>query len=388
MLFKNEKVNVFGIRHHGPGSARSLLKSLQHLQPDCILVEGPPDANHILPHILSEQMQPPVALLLYAQDDIRRAVYYPFAVFSPEWQALKYGLENGLPVRFMDLPLCHRLAIERAKYEAEIAATAKKGEEESADAEEFLVVDADNPNAQDTEIGEEFNIRLDPLSWLAKAAGYDDSERWWENLVEHRREDLDVFAAIREAMATLRSELSDEEMYSSEFEVMREAHMRQTIRAAIKEGFQRIAVVCGAWHAPALTHLPAAKEDQAILKGLPKLKIEATWIPWTHRRLAMSSGYGAGVRSPGWYHHLWTCDDLVVERWLATVARLLRQKDLDASSAHIIESVRLAEALASMRGQPLPGLEEINEATQAVLCFGNPVPLKLIQDQLVVGDLM
>ena len=34
---------IFGIRHHGPGSARSLRAALEQLRPDAILVEGPPD---------------------------------------------------------------------------------------------------------------------------------------------------------------------------------------------------------------------------------------------------------------------------------------------------------------------------------------------------------
>ena len=41
-------------------------------------------------------------------------------------------------------------------------------------------------------------------------------------------------------------------------------------------------------------------------------------------------------------------------RWLTRVARLLRDEDLDASSAHVIEAVRLAEALAALRGRPCP----------------------------------
>ena len=41
-------VHYFGIRHHGPGSARSLQHALQTLRPDAILIEGPPDANDLL----------------------------------------------------------------------------------------------------------------------------------------------------------------------------------------------------------------------------------------------------------------------------------------------------------------------------------------------------
>ena len=75
---------------------------------------------------------------------------------------------------------------------------------------------------------------------------------------------------------------------------------------------------------------------------MPKRKISATWIPWTHARLAYSSGYGAGITSPGWYHHLWTAPDRPITRWLARVAQSLRNRDLVVSSAHVIEAVRLA----------------------------------------------
>ena len=39
---------ILGIRHHGPGSARSLRHALEELRPDCILIEGPPDAENVL----------------------------------------------------------------------------------------------------------------------------------------------------------------------------------------------------------------------------------------------------------------------------------------------------------------------------------------------------
>ena len=76
-------ISIFGVRHHGPGCARSLRAALTHLEPDIVLVEGPPDAQAVLPLLLHEGMQPPVALLIYAPDQPRRAVYYPFTHFSP-----------------------------------------------------------------------------------------------------------------------------------------------------------------------------------------------------------------------------------------------------------------------------------------------------------------
>lgn len=381
--------HIFGIRHHGPGSARSLCQALTQLQPDIVLVEGPPDAEAVLPLLAHRQMRPPVALLIYSSDDLRQAVYYPFAVFSPEWQAIHYALTQQIPVRFMDLPQTHRLAL------------GMKQQEQADDTEEKTAADPPEapPDQSPTLEHQPFpNPYDDPLSLLAEAAGYSDGERWWEHLVEQRQDSTQLFAAIGEAMTVLRSHIqthSPNSMPESSLEPHREAYMRKTIREATKQGYQRIAVVCGAWHAPALETLPPAKEDTALLKGLPKVKTEATWIPWTHGRLTISSGYGAGIESPGWYQHLWdegrrkastqsTTSSAI--RWMAKVARLLRKQDLDASSASVIEAVRLAETLAALRDRPLPSLTEFNEATQTVLCFGDPLPMQLIHQQLIVGE--
>jgi len=372
-------LSIFGIRHHGPGSARSLRQALEALRPDCILVEGPPDAADALPLLAHRQMKPPVALLIYPPDQPQRAVFYPFAVFSPEWQALGYGLARKIAVRFMDLPQFHRLA---------------------EDDPESQIPDHESQDSHhESQISDpESRIHDDPIGQLAAAAGYSDGERWWEHMVEHRRDGADLFAAILEAMAALRESAlpADRQVEqggaSPEIrrEAQREAWMRKTIRAAAQEGFTRIAVVCGAWHAPALTidagNTPSAKDDEELLKGLPKVKTQATWTPWTYGRLSYHSGYGAGVESPGWYHHLWTSRDNVPIRWMARVARLLREEDLDVSSAHVIEAVRLAETLAALRDRPLPGLSELNEATQSVFCFGNDLPLRLIHEKLIVGE--
>ncbi|CAM5374105.1 putative protein OS=Streptomyces violarus OX=67380 GN=FHS41_002750 PE=4 SV=1 [Streptomyces violarus] len=72
---------------------------------------------------------------------------------------------------------------------------------------------------------------------------------------------------------------------------------------------------------------PPSPADKALLKGLPKVKTDMTWVPWTHRRLSRISGYGAGIDSPGWYGHLFSAPDRPVERWMTKVAGLLRGED-------------------------------------------------------------
>lgn len=100
-------IHFLGIRHHGPGSAKNVRAYLEELEPDVILLEGPPEAEPLLPGVLHEQMKPPVALLAYQPDEPRRAVFYPFAEFSPEWQAMCYAMKKEVSLRFFDLPLVH-----------------------------------------------------------------------------------------------------------------------------------------------------------------------------------------------------------------------------------------------------------------------------------------
>ncbi|MBL9165997.1 MAG: hypothetical protein JNL18_24965 [Planctomycetaceae bacterium] len=375
----SERVHIFGIRHHGPGSARSLERALEALQPDCLLIEGPPDAEEVLALAVHEEMEPPVALLVYVPDEPRRAAFYPFAAFSPEWRAIRYGLRHGVPTRFMDLPQWHQLAGE-AENEGELSEeiSGKSGDEETAEIGGDAAVNS--PSAAEP------IFRRDPLGLLAEAAGFSDGERWWDYLIESRRGNCtEVFTAVREAMTALRD---DAPAMDDLREFRREAYMRKTLRAALKEGFERIAVVCGAWHAPALdpARLPPAAHDNSLLAGLKKVKTAAAWSPWTYDRLASGSGYGAGVVSPAWYELLWSDEQDVAVHWLTRVAQVMRSSDLDASPAHLIEAVRLAESLAAMRERPLPGLEELDEAALSVLCNGQQAPMALVRRRLIVGD--
>src|SRR5205085_10118322 len=94
--------------------------------------------------------RPPVALLVYPPAAPGRGVFYPFAVFSPEWQALRWAAQKRVPARFIDLPQAVSLAR--------------------------------------TEHPDERGPRDDPIEMLARAAGYDDPEEWWEHHIEQRRE--------------------------------------------------------------------------------------------------------------------------------------------------------------------------------------------------------
>ena len=220
----------------------------------------------------------------------------------------------------------------------------------------------------------------DPLAQLAAAAGYGDVERWWDDLVEHGTSD--VFEAVEEAMAAVRETSPP----PGARERQREAAMRRALAAVVADGFGRVAVVCGAWHVPALARRRRAPADAAALRGLAKGKVAMTWVPWSSRRLAAASGYGAGVRAPGWYDHLFRHGGpQVIARWFCEVARVLRAGGYPASPAQVIDATRLAETLATLRRRPLAGLAEVTDAAAAVLGEGGAAPMALVQEDLVVG---
>lgn len=359
-------VSVFGIRHHGPGSTKSLLRALDKLQPDLVLIEGPPDADKEIEYVANPELKPPVALLVYNPKDLSQAAYYPFAAFSPEWQAMKFALQRKLPVRFMDLPQAMHFGLNQMEKD-----------------NIQLPIDQLYRN-EPAPTPEQIAMRKDPMGFAARASGYTDSERWWEMLFEREENTDDIFPAITELIENMRADLPAK----SKREQLREAYMRNVIRKAEKEGFQNIAVVCGAWHAPVLQHLNryTQKSDNALLKGIKKIKTAATWVPWTFNRLAMQSGYNSGVISPAYYDLLFSNSEDFVIRWMSKVAQLLRSEDLDASSAHAIEAVRLANTLSTIRGNAVAGLDELYEAAISIFCEGHDSKMKLIEKKLIIGD--
>lgn len=430
-------ITILGIRHHGVGSARNVVEMLEKLKPDMILVEGPPELDTITKWVGEKDLKPPVSILCYDVDSPQRASFYPFAEFSPEWQAMVFAKKNNVPVRMMDLPMAISWAQQDEKRRSEttenVGKTVNSKQKNTKNAvytegslAEFQISNFkfQGENAQNTEgsldadvqetfkvsrtfapnrfnsndlllkpIDEDAEIELpvarDPIGYFAKIAGYDDSEMWWEHHFEQRHV-ANTAEAHFEAVMLMMSTLREHDVKSAldEENVWREAYMAQQIRQARNEMYGNIVVVCGAWHAPALLDLDKTEAAHAkILKKLPKskIKVAATWIPWTNDRLSMSSGYGAGIVSPGWYGHVWKRPKDKGELWLTKVAQLFRQKKMDISTAHVIEAYRLAEAVSGLRGLSRIGLVELNEATQTVMCMGDGILLELVKKELIVG---
>lgn len=360
-------VHILGIRHHGVGSAKQVGEQLDRIKPDIVLIEGPPEIQEVFKHVGSEELKPPVAIMVYDSNEPKNSTFYPFAEYSPEWVAIKYANDSNIPVKSLDLPAT--IAFTKEKQARE-----KTAEKEKAESDEKL-----------------FSGSVpfeDPMTVIASSQGFADGEQFWEHHFENGiGGNQEHFEAVLHLMSSLRSAGLKSSLDTENVE--REAYMRAIISKVKNEMYETIAVVCGAWHAPALANLEAhAKEDQKILKKLPKPKVKTTttWVPWTNGRLSMLSGYGAGILSPGWSEHLWTTNESSGIKWLTKVAGLFREKKVDISTAHVIEAYRLANSLSAMRGKHYLSLSEMNDAVLSVMLMGDDIQMELVRNELIVGD--
>ena len=352
-----------------------LVQELRALEPDCILIEGPEDANGIASLAAHQDMKPPVALMVYRLDK-PEGTYFPMAEFSPEWQALQYAVSHGVKVSFMDLPCKHTFALQDRN--------------ETVDEEGVIDQLFEDPSVAVSD------FKVDPIELLAKQAGCADSEQWWSRMVEEQPIGSNSFEIIHEAVAACRESYPNSK-WGADFEkreAMREAWMRQRIREAVKAGHERIAVVCGAWHVSELQRNVTIKADAALLTRLPSVKVDCSWSPWTYAYLQEVSGYGSGIDSPGWYQHLWDTfgqgqqtDGLqLCVSFMAKVAKEFRAADIDCSSAHLISASRLACSLAQLRGYSMPSLPDLKEAVVSCICMGDHLVANHILKKILIGE--
>src|SRR5580692_2323629 len=90
---------------------------LDRTQPELVLIEGLDDATVLLPDVTRAQTRPPIALLAYTDTLPVRTLVYPFARYSPEYQAICWAQENGMEAEFFDLPSDVFLGLQDAELE-------------------------------------------------------------------------------------------------------------------------------------------------------------------------------------------------------------------------------------------------------------------------------
>lgn len=335
----------FGVRHLSPAGAFHLRRLLDDVRPRIVLVEAPADLEPLLPDIVRPGTQPPIAILAYTREPPVRSLLYPLAEYSPEYQAILWAREHCVPCRFMDLPSDVFLALSTGDGIKE---------EPEGDVEE-TVGERDTPDGRDER---------------------ETHDLFWERVLEHAAdgEGYRLGAAAYGKQLRLREETENRDARREHAEVrIREAHMRRIMDQAVAAGVpaERMVVVTGAYHLEGLRSVPSMTD--AELATLPRRFTACTLMPYTSYRLSSRSGYGAGARAPAYSSMIWQGLHRQEPRWhvrayLTRIARFLRQEGHSVSTANVIEAVRLADALARLRGFDVPALPDLRDA--AITCLG------------------
>ncbi|MNJ31123.1 hypothetical protein D3C77_257490 [compost metagenome] len=395
------QVHILGIRHLSPNGAKQVLEQLDVISPTAVLIEGPSDATAEISHLVNHATKPPVAILAFTEDLPVKTVLWPFAEYSPELQAMKWAIRHGADVSFIDLPssvtlgLQDKLYPQENKEEKESEPAAPSNQEKHQENHLDNLDHVNNINGTDNDLLQnESNI----YETIAKMAGEDSYDMYWERYFEHNLNPDAYQNAILTLSQSIRELTEDKERKEQAgnhaYNIIRESYMARQIRAAIQAGHSpdKIVVICGAYHVSALAHLTAfmtsttestnasAKTSYMMtdeeLALLPSRPTKLTLMPYTYFKLSSMSGYGAGNIAPNYYQMMWKAmnsDSLheLPHYYLSAVAGQLRKQGTHRSTAEVIEAVRLAEALAALHGGTAPTLQDLRDASRTLLGHGD-----------------
>ena len=383
--------HIFGVRHLSPAAAWHLRQLLDRVRPKLVLIEGSDDADELIPHVVSPKSKLPIAILAYTTDVPVRTFVYPFATYSPEYQALVWCQENKAKARFMDLPSSVFLGLMDRDDGTAVLEPEKPEETEKKDDKPTLAqtLADDEEEAEAAPILEEKPKRDSVYDQIAALAGEPDYETYWERHFEQLRADNTYLNAARSYGAELRAMEDFSTRHAAE-NLVREAYMRRRIQQAIADGFkpEQIVVVTGAFHATALGPEFPPMTDAEFAR-LRTRESKMTLMPYSFFKLSSQSGYGAGNHAPAYFEMVWNGFNenraaALPTLFLTNVARELRAAGTFRSTAEVIEGVRLAEAMAGMKNS-LPTLRELQDAAVTLLGQGDPAVVRESLLRIEVG---
>ena len=328
-------MKTFGIRHFSPAGAYFVRQFLDKVKPDLVLIEGPADFDFLIDDIVSKKLVPPFAIMAYTKEAPIDTILYPFAEYSPEYQAILWARENNKECHFFDL-------------ESDIMLGFGRTDDDTKDEETI----SNEPEKNKSDV---------------------DMEGFWERNLE-QSENMDAYRAGSALFGeSLRKDTkSDDKSFARD--IIRESFMKRKINEYIEKGFdsEKMVAITGAFHTSAIESLEGAMSDKEY-KELVRRESNITLMPYSYYRLSKRTGYGAGNTAPAYYELLWqgflSGDITLHERkYLSSLAKYMREHGGIVSSAQVIEATRLARELAIIRGGSVPTLEDLKDAS--ITCMG------------------
>lgn len=358
-------VLYYPVRHHSPACAWHLERVMERYAPDCILVEGPENANDLIPVLTHPDTKAPVALYYAYRDEANLlapegraeeccSCYYPFLDHSPELAALRGAARRGIPGRFMDLPYGEILLATR-----DARGLRAREEKLSYASDRYLAAN-----------------RFQRL--LCEKAGLRSFEEFWEKYFETAGlvQTDEAFVQQVNAYCLLARQNTPMQELAEDGCLAREAHMALRIREAAEQ-YARVLVVAGGFHIWGLLHSPAQPAEP---KKLPEQSQAVYPMRYTMPAADALSGYASGMPSPGFYASVWAALhagapaeqvwDQVALDYLVRTGRRLRADGAAVSAFDEMCALQQARGLAQLRQKPGPGLYELQDAVLSAFVKG------------------
>ena len=396
------EIVLLPVRHHSPACSYHVRKVIETYRPSVVLIEGPENANELIPVMVHRDTQAPFAVYYSYYDKTGQLseekehykCYYPFLDYSPELAALRTADELGICASFMDLSYGNILAA------SEEGMGLRKKEEKNNYNDDHLL----SRNAFVKRLCEKANLRSFDEFWekYFEIGGiYKDSDAWFSDLLLY-------CSQVREN--------TPEDVIRDEGSLAREAHMSETIlqtaagnffktefASGVKEKLSeiqkssdaplRILAVTGGFHTPALSvrlrensdpiltdsdgktsclsaDMYSAPDKKKTPKKIKSQEQNVYLMPYSMEAADALNGYASGMPYPAFYQKVWerfsedtdNCYRLTVLDFLVGCGKEVRRKEGSLSTYDEICAVQMADGLSSLRGKAQPGAYELFDA--------------------------
>ncbi|MEN0065039.1 MAG: DUF5682 family protein [Myxococcota bacterium] len=345
-----------GIKHYSPACAIHVRRLIEERPFAAVLIEGPDDANELIPWLVHEDTVPPVTILSSWVDksnklgkngewsvskDVpaRYRGWWPFVVHGPEYAAVVTAAEREVPTYFIDASLKAQLP------------TLHSVEQRPSD----------RGLAENRFFAE-----------LATRTGHPTFDAFWDATFEAGafRTSTEAFRKAVLTFAWCARHVSG--AGDDPNNALREAHMRSWIdklRKTHPDG--DLLILTGAYHSVALPFLKGKRAP-----GKPDAQSKTLLCAHSYRALARlapgspNPGFGEAVFRAARNHAASPHQEAVLEVLVRAVDDL-RQRGLPLGTADAVGALQVAQGLAHLREQAAPTARDAADAATSAFVKGD-----------------
>jgi hypothetical protein len=342
--FENPIV-FFPVRHHSVACSYHLQKTVESYKPQCILIEGPGNANNCISSLIHENSKPPISIYCSLKDtngvlgdkDGTYHCYYPFLEYSPEYQALKLAHKQNIPVFFIDLPYGEYLIYankERENYN-----------------HDYLLAHSKY------------------ISRLCEKQKCRNFNELWEKLFELDGLNMSSSKFVKTLLTYCIYARKDytQEILDSDGSLAREFAMAEAVSEKQKK-YEKTLVVTGGFHTEGI--LSFLNKEQSYTLNKESLEANVYVMAYSFKATDQLNGYASGMPYTAYYQNIWEeiqktkPYNKTLLKYIVACGNKSRLQNLSVSIADEIEAYRMAIGLTALRDKTQAGAFELIDAVE------------------------